>query len=174
MSRLATTKIRCPGCSLNTEAHFRPPGFMRPTIFQVKCSGCGSNILVRIEQDRKTKPKRTENGTQLTLKVNVKVAEASIGLVEMLKEEAEFNKKIQEIPSEVTINVKIEWDPSMTLIEVERAAIIACLIVNKGNRSQTARDLKTSLRNITNKIREYKKQGCKIPKAIMGGPVKCN
>lgn len=74
-----------------TEVTFREPALLRPVMFQFKCSACESEIWTKV-----TKPQRyTQVGPRKDMNavsISARLLKASPMLIEMMKEEAEFNK----------------------------------------------------------------------------------
>lgn len=53
----------------------------------------------------------------------------------------------------------INWQPGMTLKDVEKSAILASLKFFRGNKTQAANALGVSVKTIHNKLKEYKIAG---------------
>lgn len=66
-------------------------------------------------------------------------------------------------PTKLEAKVAVQWEPGLTLKELEHLTIIACLTIYGGNRTKAARALGVSKRTITNKINQYKAQGHQVP-----------
>lgn len=56
-----------------------------------------------------------------------------------------------------------QWQPGVTLAEVEQHTIIAALKFYHGNRTLASNALGISLRTLTARIDQYRKAGLKLP-----------
>lgn len=85
------TKVKCPGCQGEIDLRFRYPGFKESTLVEKKCSLCESLLLFKF-----SRPQQKEKQHKGTLSVQAKVLRPSAFLLEMKREEEEWNKKTPE------------------------------------------------------------------------------
>lgn len=81
-----TAKIKCPGCQFGTDMSFSRPTSTRAKCFSFKCTACGSHVSAQV--------KRGKN--QICLMYSSQLVAMSKFLVDMKKEEEEFNKPSSE------------------------------------------------------------------------------
>lgn len=67
--------------------------------------------------------------------------------------------------------MNFQWQPGISLEEIERNTIISALKFYQGNRTHAAGALKIALRTLTNKITKYREQGFTVPPPSMNGVV---
>ena len=83
----ASSEVKCPGCKFkNTITKFKPPSLFEPSVVQIRCTTCQSDILFKF-----VKPKKSKDRTQMA--VFSKILKPSELLTEMLREDEEFKKK---------------------------------------------------------------------------------
>lgn len=56
----------------------------------------------------------------------------------------------------------VQWQPGITLLDVERDTILKALAFYHGNKKQTAQAVGVSLRTLHTRLEEYKKSGIEI------------
>lgn len=79
-----TTNLICPGCKFKTLVGFKKPDYWTPRVVSYVCDTCESSLMVRIAV-----PKGAARGAG---QANVRMVTPSKKLLDMLREEAEFNK----------------------------------------------------------------------------------
>lgn len=60
------------------------------------------------------------------------------------------------------------WTPGVKLDEIEKEIILAALRFYHWHRTRTAEALGISLRTMTSRVAEYRKQGVEIPESVWG------
>lgn len=80
-----TSKLKCPGCDISTEAVFKKPGILGDvTKIEVICDGCGSTLAFHISR-------LSTRSDKINIKAGIKIM--SDLLQNMMKEEAEHRMK---------------------------------------------------------------------------------
>jgi predicted metal-binding protein len=82
-----STTVKCPGCKDEMRLTYKKPGLFSSVVLSTGCNSCESDLMFKI-----IKPQIRERKNPDSVRVESRVMRHSPKLLQLLKEEAEWNK----------------------------------------------------------------------------------